>query len=183
VLPRPDVQASLSNAENTIAVLNMTADGRFAGAVMPMVNPLDSKSQWRGLVDGLFCHIVAKDSEAELDGLYAFTWWSDPSEPEHSGLLLTRLTDEGFDVDYIPQDSSLIGLVLVARDERLNGYRSATLALRSYVSKDGVYRPDRILATVIDDAGVVRRELLDRDSKRSLHLVGRALLRLNDSLG
>lgn len=174
-------EATPGGAETTLAVLSSTSDGRFAGAIMPMSIPLDTRSQWQHLLDGLLGEVVRADPEEHLDGLYAFTWWSDESSPADTGLLLTRITDNGYEVDpaTIPTLQGLLGLMLLTSEPGTNA-RTAVLGLRGYTSQVGKMRPDRVFAAIIDTAGRTHPELLDRRLRRSLNLLGRTLIALAD---
>ena len=170
-----------SVTETTLAVLNETADGRFSGAVMPMAAPLDSRSQWQHLIDGLLSHVVRVDKDAQLDGLYSFTWWADVNAGRDAGLILTRITDNSFDLgpETLPCREGLLGLMLVTTDTRTLA-RIAVLALRGYGSAKGAPRPDRVFVSFVDSRGQVGPAPIDKQQRRSLNLMGRELLTIID---
>jgi len=180
-------EALTDRDDNTIAVLSSTSDGNFAGAVMPMVSPLDTRSQWQHLLDGLFGNVIATDPEANLDGMYAFTWWAEaPSEGEgehsnSSGLILTRISDsaDAVQTESLRNIEGLLGLMLVIEEEE-SGTRTVVLGLRGYSSKTGKIRPDRVFASVLDSTGEKKRASLDKGTRRSLNLLGKELIKIVD---
>ena len=167
--------------DTTLAVLSCTSDGLFAGAVMPMRAPLDSKSQWQGLVDGLLGHVIGENPETHIDGLYAFTWWSDPESPNDRGLMMTRLTNDtiSYEPAYIPMAEGLLGLMLVSSEERTLS-RYATLGLRGYATEAGKARPDRIIFSVLNTLGVPLTDDVAPRQRKMMKDTGKILIDMID---
>ena len=77
-----------SSEEMTTVSFCQDLDGRFTGALMPMVSPLDTANQWQSLIEGLIINAIQIDPNANLNGLYVFSWWSDEVDTSCSGSLL-----------------------------------------------------------------------------------------------
>lgn len=174
-LPKPDER------ERTVAVLQYSPEGDFTGAVMPMAVPLDTTSQWRGLLHGMLRHLATTEPETRLDGLYTFTWWTGETEAKDSGLILTRVSEGLVSEDLLnrPLPKDTLGLMLVHAGSK-NDMRSAVLALRGYITNEGVSRPDRYLAVLFNPQGSVFDARIDAQARTSTRLLSRFLLQALD---
>lgn len=171
--------------EITMVSFCQEPDGRFTGAVMPMLHPLDTQTQWQSLIDGLISNAVIVDPDANLDGLYTFSWWADSKKLEHSGLVFTRLSDEaneeGLDGYRLPRDT--IGLFWLSTEAESKN-KLGILSLSGYVSsKSGTMREDRILGSLIAYDGNIITKQITKDDKRDISAFGKVLNELlNDSI-
>lgn len=171
-----------SNSEETTMVsFCQDPDGRFTGALMPMPNPIDTELQWKSLIEGLISNAIAIDVDANLDGIYSFSWWAENREPSHSGMLFTRMSDE------VESDSlngyrlpgGTIGLFSLSSRKNLKN-KLGVLSISGYVSiQNNRLRGDRIFGTVISDSGEVLRNALSQQDEEAVTLIGD---RLNDLL-
>ena len=164
-----------SNSEETTMVsFCQDPDGRFTGALMPMPNPIDTELQWQSLIEGLISNAIAIDMDANLDGIYSFSWWAESREPSHSGMLFTRMSDEAEhdSLNGYRLPNGTIGLFsLSSRKEMKN--KLGVLAISGYVSvQNGRLRGDRILGTVISDSGEVLTKALTEQDQEEVLLVG-----------
>lgn len=171
--------------ETTMVSFCQEPDGRFAGAVMPMLHPLDTKMQWHSLIDGLISNAIIVDPDANLDGMYTFSWWADHKKLEHSGMVFTRLSDEandeGLEGYRLPKDT--LGLFWLSTDEGSKN-KIGVLALSGYVSsKSGIIREDRVLGSLIAYDGTVITQQMTQEDKREVISFGKVLNELlNDSI-
>jgi hypothetical protein len=168
-----------ANPEQTIVIPNSDANGDFTGALMPMDRPLDTNNQWQGLLDGLVSHVVSGEPDVDIEGLYAFTWWSDAVIEDHKGMLLTRLSRGYVDSKSLEIDFSenIMGLMSICRDEF--GNYTTVLALLGYATSAGKVRPNRILASTISAEGEIEVEhdmaLVDSHGKNMISALDKSL--------
>lgn len=146
-------------------------EGNFTGAVIPMAAPLETMKQWQAALDTLFAEAVATDAHANIDGMYAITFYQDT---EHSGLLISRIRHDintGYDAR-IPDGT--FGLVAVTTEPDSNS-RIVICSLSGGVT-NGSIRPNRILCAFIDATGTAEKPTLTRGEKLAIRAIGKFLL-------
>lgn len=170
-------QAPAPAPDTTLVVLDAAPDGTFTGALMPMPTPLDTRSQWQTVLDGILAHATRLDPTGDLDGLYAF-WWPDMPDAGSRGLLMTRVHSGPLDTSTLaatlPPATLALAHVLTDHDA---GLRMATLAIRGYIADTtATPRADRILTTVLTTTGDLIAKPVDRPTGASARLLAGLLL-------
>jgi hypothetical protein len=170
-----DIPHIPTHSEHHIFLLDDPA-GKFVGALVPARAPLDTTSQWQALLDTTLQHAVRSEPTGNIDGLYAFSFSKDPN-PDHSGILLTRLSNNVADAiasSRLPHHS--LGLVAII-SEPDTGARTAICALLGGVVPDTyALRPNRILAAICDTHGNPIPAGMTNSSKIVTRAIGHVLL-------
>jgi hypothetical protein len=145
--------------------------GNFTGAIIPMNAPLETMSQWQATLDTVFAEAVTVDPLANIEGLYAITFYSDPKV---SGLLLSRLNPsikEGYD-SVIPHSS--LGLLAVTQEPETKAH-IVICSLTGVVTSAGKLKPNRTLVSFINFDGSVDRPSLNRGEVLAIRAIGKFL--------
>jgi hypothetical protein len=180
--PIPYTASDGDNEEMTMVSLCQDPNGKFTGALMPMATPMDSVSQWQSLIDGLISCSKVIDPEADLDGLYVFSWWSDVKQPEHSGMLFTRLCDEPFTSDYpaLSLPHGTMGILSLSTDKSTK-QSAAITAISGYVSAvTNNLRDDQILCATVESDGEITSPHIEHSRRKSMSVIGELMNRRLD---
>jgi hypothetical protein len=152
--------------------------GRLAGALTPMDHSFDTTGQWQAYLDTLLGALVSSDPNENLNGVYSVTFTSNPLG---GALVLSRHSHESnapFTALTYPTDT--IALMHISNDSEWD-LRLGLLAVRGgFFPGSGSLRKDKVLATVIDNAGTVCSHTLNKESKTMAKLMGKAMLAVLD---
>ena len=187
----PYLNIDTSSQEMTTVSFCQDLDGKFTGALMPMAHPLDTANQWQSLMEGLVINAIQIDPEANLNGLYVFSWWSEKGNERkgqdesaiHSGLLFTRLTEKVTTEEIAKVSLPEKSLGLFSLSDAMLGEKVAVLAISGYVSaSSGALRSDRIFGTVVTPDNKLSKEINDKMREHILHLGELLNTRLNSNI-
>lgn len=150
----------------------------LTGAAVSMQAVPDFSFQWQALTEAF----LTNSADFEADGLYLIVWWEDRAAPEDTGLFLFRHTTRfttPFDVitDY---PRGLLGALCI---QTLPGAttRTATTAIRGYMTREHVARPDRVFGAVSETPGHVKKMKADTTMRASTRFLGQTLTALLDA--
>lgn len=161
--------------------------GHLTGVLAPMLTPLDTLPQWQAFTNGLISGLVSASPEENYDGLYSVFFHADKTDPLNNTLVIHRLSDGDISKTATQQSKEgypdgTLGLLAIIKEPDADNHTTATLALAAGVNPHTKkMRSDRVLATIVNSQGHLADIVLDRDTKLSLRLLGKSLLKTFDN--
>lgn len=164
------LNASQQKIETHQAWLLDDGAGNFTGAIIPIAAPLAGIDQWQRALDTILSEAIIVDPTANLNGMYVITFHRDEN-PQHSGLLMTRLRHDVLTGYEARLPESPLGLIAIMTDAE--GTRIAIATLSGGVSETGAVRPNRTLCSIADPTGANLKTPLSRSEQLAIRAIGK----------